>query len=304
MRPIPDLLDIVKRNSPSQKPELWERPLFSLDRRLRYSRLRLGGPGQMGARRRFRIGEHALRFESTLLDFIGKSLFLYGVWELHETRFMQRFLQPGMRFVDIGANIGYHTLIAARLVGESGAVYAFEPSDHTRRLLVRNLALNQARHVTVEAVAVTDFEGSIDFFESQSEQYHVLSSTIPSDRLSAVAKPVRATTLDTFLAERGIDGVDMVKVDVEGAEISVFRGARALLASDRAPLLMFESHGPLIGPIAQLLGETGYRVASLRYARRAGPLLVPFIGHPDDEYADYVAYQDRHRRALGGMLHR
>jgi FkbM family methyltransferase len=258
----------------------------------------------MGARRRFRIGEHALRFESTLLDFIGKSLFLYGVWELHETRFMQRFLQPGMRFVDIGANIGYHTLIAARLVGESGAVYAFEPSDHTRRLLVRNLALNQARHVTVEAVAVTDFEGSIDFFESQSEQYHVLSSTIPSDRLSAVAKPVRATTLDTFLAERGIDGVDMVKVDVEGAEISVFRGARALLASDRAPLLMFESHGPLIGPIAQLLGETGYRVASLRYARRAGPLLVPFIGHPDDEYADYVAYQDRHRRALGGMLHR
>lgn len=295
---------MLSLNTPSKKPELWAHPLFSLQRRLRYSVRRVSGREGLAAPVQFQIKECELSIESSLDDYIGKSLFLYGVWELHETTFMKRFLRRGMTVVDVGANIGYHSLIACRLVGETGTVLALEPSDRTRALFQRNLELNGATNVTVESLAAADFEGEVSFFESESAQFHVLSSTIQSPLLSPEHKQVGATTLDTLLSRHNLERVDLIKVDVEGGELGVFRGAAGILQAPEPPLLMFEAHGELIRPISEFLAEHGFAIASLTYRPRSTRLLKRFdTSSPVVKgEVDYVGYQEWHQPRLAGMF--
>jgi FkbM family methyltransferase len=291
----------IALNSPSRKPELWARPLYSLNRRLRYTAMRLRGDESIEMTRNFRIAEQGIRIESSMRDYIGKSLYLYGVWEIHETRFMQQVLRPGDTFIDVGANVGYHTLIASRLVGDQGTVLSLEPAEATRAMLLRNLAINGTANVVVEAAAVTDFEGVITLFEPKSKDLHVLSSTIPSAQLSDARTEVTATTLDSCVTQHRLADPTMVKVDVEGAELAVFRGADRMLASDTAPVLMFESHGDRILPIHERLRGYGYSIFSLHYSRRSGVRLSPADATmPAAGKVDYVAMQERHRPSAVG----
>src|SRR6188768_3964767 len=127
------LRDAARRNRPSRKPQLWENPLLALRRRLAFEVKRRTDDGwldrmQVVALSRAGFGDDDPAppcMEVAPREVINQTLFLYGTFEISQTRLIQSLLRPGMTFLDIGANIGYYTVIGARLVGPTGSVHSF-----------------------------------------------------------------------------------------------------------------------------------------------------------------------------------
>src|SRR5262249_44198555 len=159
-------------------------------------------------------------------------------------------------FVDVGANIGYYTLVAARIVGAAGAVYAFEPNAPIRERLERHIALNGLSNVVVSAEAVSAETGEIGFYASVNPENQGSSSLLPGEGLGA-EQIVPAVALDDLVA-RHRRRFDLLKMDVEGAELQLFAGGKSLLASAHAPALLFESTH--LAPALDLLRGHGYQV--------------------------------------------
>lgn len=116
-------------------------------------------------------------------DIIQRYLYIFGIWEPNITHWMRRRLKPGDVLLDIGANVGYYTLLGARLVGSAGRVVAFEPSPTIRASLLRNIELNELDNVEVQGYAVSSERGSIPFYMGPAESVG-MASTIPRDELS------------------------------------------------------------------------------------------------------------------------
>ena len=160
------------------------------------------------------------------------------IFETRELAFAERLLRPGMTVLDIGAHQGLYTLLASRRVGPSGRVFSFEPSPRERRALGLNLTMNSCDNVAIQAVALGSEETTADLYvvDKFNTGYNSLRPPNVPEPTSTVA--VRVRTLDNWLAEEKIDRVDFIKLDVEGAELSVLKGARELLARTRAVLLI------------------------------------------------------------------
>jgi FkbM family methyltransferase len=165
---------------------------------------------------------------------------LVGSFETAELAFVEKFLRPGMTVLDIGAHQGLYTLLASKRVGSSGRVFSFEPSPRERRALRLNLALNFFRNVAVQALALGSQETTAELFVVQGSQTGC-NSLRPPDVLSST-KPVRVrvTTLDQWLPLNGIQNIDFIKLDVEGAELEVLRGAQNFLLRSPGPVILCE----------------------------------------------------------------
>ena len=164
-----------------------------------------------------------------------------GTFEPDEQRFVERLLKPGDRFYDIGAHYGLFTLIASRRVGRSGRVVAIEPTPETRARLDANLGLNSVSNVDVLPVAVSDSSGQVRMSVSTTHQeaWNSLAPTEPGSGFEQLTVP--SVTLDGLVAERGEAGrIALLKIDVEGWERHVLRGARMLLQGADAPVLTVE----------------------------------------------------------------
>ena len=165
---------------------------------------------------------------------------MHGSFENAETRFVQRFLRPGMTMVDVGAHHGLYTLLAAKRVGRRGKVIAFEPSDRERRRLVRHLRVNACWNVVVEACALGDEVGEADLFVVGGWQDWCNSLRPPEVTERTETIRVGVERLDDVLWRLQVDAVDFIKLDVEGAELSVLRGARELLRGTSRPVILAE----------------------------------------------------------------
>lgn len=154
-----------------------------------------------------------------------------GVWEADLMKLMTRTLRPGDVVVDVGANVGFHTVLASRLVGATGRVYALEPMPWTLALLRANLARHECANVEVLPVAATDTGGSMRLAFREDE----LSSA--GLRNGEAGVDVETARLDDVLP--GVVA-SFVKVDVEGAEPAVLRGARGLLERSGQALVVVE----------------------------------------------------------------
>jgi FkbM family methyltransferase len=172
-------------------------------------------------------------------DNLAETLLL-GSFETAELAFVEKFLQPGMTVLDIGAHQGLYTLLASKRVGSSGRVFSFEPSPRERRALRLNLALNFCPNVAVQALALGSQETTADLFVVQGSQTGC-NSLRPPEVLSAT-KPVRVcvTTLDQWLSLNRIQQVDFIKLDVEGAELEVLKGAENFLRRSPGPVILCE----------------------------------------------------------------
>ncbi|MHB8644056.1 MAG: FkbM family methyltransferase, partial [Gaiellaceae bacterium] len=146
-----------------------------------------------------------------------------GAYELEVQRALVRVLRPGMRFWDIGAHAGFMTLLASRIVGESGGVLAFEPASETRARLVRNIRINGIDNVDVCSQAVSAASGTATLFAHAASSMWTLVPEL-GDRPSG---EVECTTLNDLTAAHGAP--DIVKIDVEGAETDVLAGGTAML---------------------------------------------------------------------------
>jgi FkbM family methyltransferase len=138
---------------------------------------------------------------------------LYGTLEVATMRLLQRLLRAGDVVADVGANIGYYTLIMSRLVGPSGKVFAFEPNPLSRAKLEANLSANNCCNVEVFAIALSDGKGEAALFEPPGS--HGETSLRPRGE-NWRSIPCTTERLDVFLD--GIGRLDLVKIDVEGAE--------------------------------------------------------------------------------------
>lgn len=200
------------------------------------------------------IEPEKLLLEVTPSEVVGKPIAHYGVYEYAVTRLLRSYLQPGDVFVDVGANIGYYSTIAANIVGGSGRVFAFEPSDRIRARLLRNVALNEFTQVEVRSEAVSNRSGTVNLVEPESGKNDGLAFV---DRSGSTGVSVAAIRLDDLpeLAQRV---PALLKVDVEGGEPEVFAGAKSLLTRRDAPSILFESFE--IERDAALLRGAGYQL--------------------------------------------
>ncbi|MCA9882643.1 MAG: FkbM family methyltransferase [Anaerolineae bacterium] len=154
-----------------------------------------------------------------------------GSYELDKQMAMVAHIRPDQVVYDIGANVGFYTLLAAKQVGSGGYVIAFEPFERNIQFLKRHIALNRLNNVTIETKAVGAENGQAFFQEGNSPSM---------GHLAAVGIPVELITVDTVAAAG--HAPDVLKIDVEGAELDVLKGASHTL-TDHSPIIFLATHG-------------------------------------------------------------
>jgi FkbM family methyltransferase len=164
-----------------------------------------------------------------------------GVGEPAVQDSVQKYLRPGMTFYDLGANIGFFSLIAARLVGPAGRVISFEADPEIAARLRANLAYNKFDHATVEQKAVWSVPKTVSFVRGdvKTSPDRGLGHVEVDHSPFATSIAVEAVSLDHYIAMH--PAPDFLKCDVEGAELAVFQGAARLLR-EKHPVLLVEMH--------------------------------------------------------------
>ena len=208
------------------------------------------------------------RVEVTLGNDNSLCLYVAGSFEPNEFAFLDRLLRPGMTFVDIGANEGLFSLFAARKIGPSGRVISVEPSSRERRQLERNVERNRLANVTIVPHALGSEAGSARLqIAAKLHGGHNTFGEFTYDDVSAVGtEEVPVEALDAMAGRLGLGRVDVIKIDVEGAELKVLRGGAVLLRAQHPVLLMEANEGALAGQgasttaMVELLGELGYEI--------------------------------------------
>lgn len=158
-----------------------------------------------------------------------------GLWEPKVQEHLVKTLRPGMCFVDVGAHAGFFTILASRLVGDSGVVHAIEPMPDNCRRLEYAIARNRLTNVVVHRFAVAAARGRATLFAHRNS---TMWSLYP-DGTSGAGAEVDVWPLDDLVAEGIVPRPDLVKVDVEGAERDFLRGAAHVLADGTDVLIEF-----------------------------------------------------------------
>ena len=153
---------------------------------------------------------------------------------------MRRFVQPGMTVLDIGAHHGFYTLLLSRAVGSRGRVFAFEPSPRERKALLRHLSLNRCKNAKVQALALGAERKEVDLYVVEGSETGCNSLRPPIVLSGTSSTSVRVMPLDDWLSEEKVEHVDFIKLDVEGGELDVLKGATKLLDRRPRPVILAE----------------------------------------------------------------
>ncbi len=193
--------------------------------------LKMRNRAAQGGRQNLRIALHKSA------DIISDFLRMYGVWQRPLTVFIDSMLKPGDVFIDVGANIGYFSIVAASAVGPKGRVHSFEPDPHNFELLTLNRRLNGFAHIVCHRFALADRPGkSLLYRSSVNRGSHSLRPG--PDRTDGIEVPV--TTLDRALQKEAAP-IRLIKIDAQGADLAVLRGASRLLEGQAAkPMIILE----------------------------------------------------------------
>ena len=213
-----------------------------------------------------------------------ETLYVNESYEPEVAAALARLVRSGWICVDVGAHIGYFTLLLARLVGEEGTVLAFEAAPDNARLLAQNVKLNKLEsRVLVENLAVADGPAEVELYPARAggstewtldEAFASREDTLPTERHGV---PVRAVALDDYLPSGA--RLELVKMDIEGAEATAIPGMRRLLR-EAQPIVLLEFHREVGWPAVEELRACGYQFEELD-GREIDP----------PEYATDVPYQ-------------
>jgi len=180
-----------------------------------------------------------------------------GIYEIHVQRALAGVLMEGAVFYDVGANLGFYSLLGAKLVGDTGIVIAFEPSTDSCRELRAICNSNGVRNVQLITEAVSATAGDAYFSMGSSHAQHHLA-----EHPAAGSVKVRTVSLDQFTETHPMPHV--ILMDIEGAESEALRGARRLLSLENAPAWIIEEHDSSNEEqVNGILRESGYTVMTL-----------------------------------------
>lgn len=178
-----------------------------------------------------------------------------GSYEYEKRKKFERTVERGAVVFDVGANVGFYTLLASVLAGPEGKVFAFEPMPRNLRYLNLHLTLNGVTNATVVQVAVADSDGTVCFDLGPN---HATGHLDDQGRLR-----VQAVTLDDMVFARGLPAPSVIKIDVEGAEALVLRGA-ARVVSVHHPVVFLACHSQILwSECSALLLSHGYKLQPL-----------------------------------------
>jgi FkbM family methyltransferase len=185
--------------------------------------------------------------------------FIYGTWEPEVIQAIREVVPEGSFTMDIGAHIGFYTLVLSKLAGPAGRVTSFEPMPETFKILSENVGMNDCRHVKVINKALLEQPGRVMAHPPDSQPLPGGVSLIADHGTEAVS--VEATTLDEFMRVEKAR-VDFIKMDVEGAEGLVLQGGRLTIEAQH-PTMLIEVHHfdgtPEASPVPGQLEAWGYQ---------------------------------------------
>lgn len=192
-------------------------------------------------------------------ELIDYGIFMGG-WEKATISYLEKTVKPGCLIIEVGANIGSHTLLMAKYAGQSGRVYAFEPTDYAASKLQANLALNNdINNVVLRREMVTNSGGDLPNLLIQST-WALGGNYVEPCKLESP----KSISLDRFVSEEGIDHIDLIKIDVDGYDYKVLDGAKNIIDRFR-PIIFCELYekalreqGDSVEKIFSLLNALGY----------------------------------------------
>jgi FkbM family methyltransferase len=230
--------------------------------------------GLVGAKDVAQVRRHGLNWELDLREGIDLAIFIFGSFERETSQALQKMVRPGSIVLDIGANIGAHTLNLARLATSTGKVYAFEPTDYAFRKLKRNLELNPeiAARVVAEQVRLScsnNLSAKVEIYSSWkvvgNERRHPKHRGIAQTTEGAIS-----ITLDDYCDRSNISKIDFIKLDVDGFETEVLSGGIHRLSRDLPTICMelapyaLQERGSSLEELFEVLKTFGYRLVSLK----------------------------------------
>jgi FkbM family methyltransferase len=204
--------------------------------------------------------------ELDLTNHVDRTIYM-GCYEPLNTSLFKRILNPGETVVDVGANIGYFSLLAAKLVGNAGKVIAVEAHPRNFEVLSAAVQRNGLKQVVPVNIGLSDENGSAQIIMADQDEFaNRTASMVPQPGLSGPTVPVRR--LDDCISSWNIDVIDLLKIDVDGFETKIIRGATKLLSSGRVRnvIMEFDDHwlsasGSSAEELTGLLQAAGFSIA-------------------------------------------
>jgi FkbM family methyltransferase len=222
--------------------------------------------------------ESGLWMKLNMQELIHETILLEGLWDPQLTQLVKNRLDRGMVFIDIGAHSGYFTLLAARNVAESGRVLAVEPNPKIANQLRENLNASNIHNTTIEQIACNEHGGAAVLYvhdDSNSSASSLSEVNVHSGNQIAV----QCQPLDEVVERHALNRVDLIKIDVEGAELSVIRGALSTLSRFK-PTIVMELDSTLLAAFGSSIDDVRNELTKLNYT------VKPLGGH-----SNYVCEQ-------------
>ena len=228
---------------------------------------------------RFPRSKATLVFECDLRNSLAREVYFTGQYEPQETALIEALVKPGQVFVDVGAHWGYFSLIASQKVGKRGRIISIEADPRLYRTLSRNVrdnALSQIEPINIAAAAETGVLRMSGYKEG--EENWGVSRLLGSDQKGNDENvfDVPTASIDLLLDQRSIGKVDVLKMDIEGAEALALRGMEEGLRSGRYRTMVIELHpgilphfGSSVAAIGDFLSGFGYRAWRIDHTKRA-----------------------------------
>ncbi|MDY6895578.1 MAG: FkbM family methyltransferase [Thermotogota bacterium] len=230
--------------------------------------------------------------------YLGMFLYYRGMYEEGVIKKLKKLLKPKMTFVDVGANIGLYSVIGAYLVGDLGQVIAFEPQSELKNIFLANLKINRLSNVTLKSTALGKFSGAGKLYQvSQINEGQATLKTGDNEGFFGNPEKVSIQKLSDVLEELGIDDIDGIKIDTEGAELDVLEGFRSHLEKKPPNFILLEcieNHlnrfGNDTNSVILFLQQFNYRIYCLYHGRWRS--IVSYTDHKNYGFSpDILAVQ-------------
>jgi len=195
---------------------------------------------------------------------VGRTIYFQREFEPQESAFLRENVRESDICIDVGANVGFYTLCLAKRASRGG-IHSFEPVPLNYHVLALNVLANRLTNVVINDCAVGDANGEVDFCIAQDGAF---SSLIDTGRKTVIeTTKISMVTLDSYCSEHNLPRIDILKVDVEGAEPAVLRGAEGLLADPqrRPRLVMLELYEPMLRQFGHTIAEVAALMRTYKY---------------------------------------